>query len=318
MTSSLAQFSSLPVASAPAQRYADGLARLHGRLRYPDLIDAIDGDALVRLDGLGDGLTTVAVRTGQLPERYLRALYGFRLTQFLQIGFMDADLAYARRLAHEPIPQEQEPESIHVCTVDARGRIVGYACLARSPDAVPLALDDPGREPFPVEEAHEVDVLAAFAAPARTTHAVYEIKRLVRAKGLERGMQRARVPWHLIVALCQVGLRLGPEIQVIVGDSGERSALRHLGLLGFDLQITEGTRPRVGRDQLMWPSYELPDETRAKPFAAEVRAEPLAAHAGVVERSLREYQGDDWQQYTVGQLAALIERRQAQETGGAR
>lgn len=299
--------------AAAAVRYADELARLHRSLRWGSLLAAIDGEPLVTLEGLGDGLTTVAVRTGQLPERYLRALYGFRLAEFLQTGLMDPELVYGRALAHEPLPKELGPESIHICTLSDEGQIVGYVSLQGGPDPAPCSLDDAGRRPFPVEAAHHVDVLAEFAEPGRTTHEVFEIKRLIRAGGLPKGMARARVPWHLIVGLSRTGLAVGDAIQVIVGDSGERGALRHLGWLGFDLKITEGTRPTIDRTQLMWPSYALPDDVRAKPFAAEVRQEPLLAHTEVVEQSLREYSGDDWLQYTVGQLVALIERRRGAE-----
>ncbi len=312
MTSSLQAAPELAAApSAASARYAAELAKLHRSLRWRSLLAAIDGEPLVRLEGLGDGLTTVAVRTSQLPQRYLRALYGFRLAEFLQTGLMDPELVYARALAHEPLPTEVGPESIHICTLDADGRIVGYVSLQGAPDPAPRALTDTGRQPFPVEAAHHVDVLAAFAAPRRTTHEVFEIKRLIRAGGLPRGLARARVPWHLIVGLSRTGMAVGDGIQVIVGDSGEQGALRHLNWFGFELQVTEGTRPTVDRTQLMWPSYALPDEVRAKPFAAEVRQGPLAAHTEVVERALREYTGDDWLQYTVGELVALIERRRA-------
>jgi hypothetical protein len=304
-----------PAPTAAGVRYAQSIAQLHRGLRWHGLLDAIDGAPVTRLDGLGDGLTTIAVTTNQLPERYQRALFGFRLAEFLQTGLMDVDLARSRGLAHEALPNEHGLQSVHIATLTDDGALVGYACLARSPDAEPLPLDHPDRRPFPVEAAHDVNVVTPYAQPHWTTHQVFEIKRLIRRGGMPRDLQRARVPWHLIVALGQVGLAMGERVEVIVGDSGERGALRHLGAMGFQLDVIEGTRPSLPRDQLMWPSYELDDAVRAKPFAARVDRAALAAHTSVVESALRDYHGADWQQHATERLVALIAQRAMTTTG---
>jgi hypothetical protein len=255
---------------SPVERYAEELVRLHGSLTYPGLADAIDGEPLCRLDRYGDRLTTVSFRESQLPERYLRGVLGFRLAQFLQTGLIDPELVYRRAMSHEPIVPASGPDTIHTVTLDETGRIVGYIAMVGAPDREPLALDDPARGRFPAEVAHDVDLLSPLAAPGRTTHNAYEIKRFVRDRAMAKGMQRDRVPWHLILAVAKVVLSRGDEIQLLLGDSGERGALRHLRLILLDLVVVEGTTPSLPRTELMWPSYHLPDERRAKPFVGVV------------------------------------------------
>jgi hypothetical protein len=287
-----------------ARRFADGLIRLHGDVAYPGLVDAVRGAPLWRLDDFGDGLTTVSFRQGQLPERYLRAILGFRLAQFLQTGLIDPELTHRRVLFHEPIVEAPGPDTIHTVTVTDSGRIVGYIAMVGSPDPAPLPLDAPGRGRFPAEVAHDVDLLADLAAPGRTTHGAYEIKRFVRDRGMPRGAQRDRVPWHLILAVGRVTLARRDEIQVLLGDSGERGALRHLRLMGVEVRVVEGTTPALPRTELMWPSYLLPAERRAKPFVATV-PDGADAYVDAVELALRIVTDGHWQQHAVAKLMEL-------------
>jgi hypothetical protein len=258
-------------AESPATaRYVSDLARLHSTLRYGGLLDAIEGPPLCRIEGLGDGLTTVCVWEHQLPERYLQAVLGFRLSQFLQTGLMDRELVRRQALFHEALPgPSRGVETIHAITLTGEGRIVGYVGLVGSADPEPLPLDSPVRSRFPVEIAHRVELLSDYAAPGLTTHDAFEIKRFVRDGTLPHGEQRNRVPWHLILACAKLGAMLD-QIKLVLGDAGERGALRHLRLIGFDPRVVDGTTPWLPRSELMWISYELPVEKRAKPFVALV------------------------------------------------
>jgi hypothetical protein len=286
--------------SGATSRFVRDLARSHGTLRYRGLPDAIDGRPLCRIDGLGDGLTTVSMWERQLPERYLRAVLGFRLVQFLQTGLMDRQLAHRRALFHEPMGgRKGGVGTIHTVTLTDEGRIVGYLGLVGASDPAPLPLDSPARHRFPVEIAHRVDLLAGYVAPHRTTHNAFEIKRFVRDDSMPDGERRNRVPWHLILACMKVGAAL-PLIQVVVGDAAERGALRHLRLIGFDLQVVDGTSPWLPRTELMWPSYELPVERRAKPFAALVPSN-LAESAESLEAMVAAA-GAGWRQALVSRL----------------
>lgn len=270
--------------SRAASRYLSELAHAQAAFRYPRLADDVAGEPLCRLGGYGDGLTTVSARDSQLPWRALRGVLAFRLSQFLQAGLMDPELAYRKRLVCEPVVPHQGPETIHTVTVTGAGQIVGYAALAGSADPVPLPVGSPARARFPAEIAHGVDLLASFAAPGLTTHNAYEVKRFARERSMARGPQRDRVAWHLILALYKTAVSLG-EVRLILGDSGERGALRYLRLVGFEPVVVEGTVPRLPHSELMWPSYEVPAGKRAKPFAAAVTSE-LAEFMAAIEAGL--------------------------------
>jgi hypothetical protein len=279
--------------SPTAERFVADLDRIHHSLTYKGLPDAVSGEPLCRLEGFGDGLTTVSVRESQLPERYLRGVMGFRLVQFLRIGWMDPELVQRRGLYHEPFGGAGA-EAIHTVTLTETGRIVGYIGLVGSPDPVGLRLDDPSRGLFPAESAHHVDLVTRFATPERDTHQVYELKRFVRDRAMGPGDQRNRVPWHLILSLCKVGVAAGEAFQVIVGDSRENGALRHLRLVGFDPVVIDGTEPSLPRSELMWPSYEQSRERLAKPFAGLV-PDDLADTAAAVEEALGLTDEPNWQ-----------------------
>lgn len=297
----------VPAPSLGAQLWTQHLIRRQLTQTHPGLVDAVQGDALNRLDGFEDGLTTVAFRQRQMPEEYLRGLLGFRLAQFLQVGLMDPELVYRRGMTHEPLVEASGPDTIHVVTVTTTGQIVGCVSLVGSPDPVPLRLGSSRRRRFPAEQAHDVDLLSPLAAPGRTTHQAYEIKRFVREVAMDRGEQRARVPWHLILGIAKTTVALGEDMQVLLGDSGERGALRHLRALGLDLVTIEGTTPVLPRTELMWPSYLLPDERRAKPFVATVPLD-VAAIADALEAGLLVRDGD-WMQHAITRLVAVHQAR---------
>lgn len=287
--------------ATPARRFAEALARLHDSVTFPGLVDAIDGEPLCRIDGFADGLTTVSFRQRQLPEAYLRGILGFRLAQFLPTGLIDPELVYRDLMFHEPVVGATGPDTIHTVTLTESGRIAGYVALVGSPDPIALPLDAPRRGRFPVELAHDVELLSGLAAPGRTTHSVWEIKRFVRDQRMARGEQRDRVPWHLVLAVGRLTLGLGDGVQVMIGDSSERGALRHLRVTGLRLRVIEGTTPRLPRSELMWPSYELPPERRAKPFVGLV-PDDARAYVDAVEAALRLRTEGHWLKLAIEQL----------------
>jgi hypothetical protein len=298
-------------AQRSAQSWTDHLTARQVAKRFPGFVDAVRGGPLCRIDGHDDGLCTVAFRQRQLPERYLRGLLGFRLSQFLQAGLMDPQLVWQRAITHEPVGDCPGQDTVHVVTLrtgglDA-GQIVGCVALVGSADAEPRSLTWPHRRRFPAEVAHDVDLLAPFAAQGWTTHQAYEIKRFVREVAMERGAQRSRVPWHLILGVGWTVRALGDGIQILLGDSGEWGALRHLRALGLDLLTIEGTTPSLPRTELMWRSYLLPEERRAKPFVAPIPADN-AAICDAIEAGLR-VQGTGWTQSMLARLFAVHQAR---------
>jgi hypothetical protein len=268
-------------------RFTDDIVKLNGRLSFRGLPDAIHGTPLYYVDDMGDGLITMSVRDDQIPIRYMNGILGFRLAQYLRLGLIDNELVYKGAMYHEPRSKALKAvQNLHTITLDGRtGRILGYVGLVCSLDPTPMPLDSPQRSRFPTEVAHHVDVVSRFAAPDLHSHQVYEIKRFVREQQMERGPQRSRVPWHLILGMFKAGVALG-QVRVVLGDSKENGALRHVRLMGMDPVVIDQTAPSLPRSELMWPSYM--QKTLAKPFAARV-PEQLGVMTAGFEQMLRQH-----------------------------
>jgi hypothetical protein len=288
-----------PAPPAPAARFVGAIVDLNRQLRFGRLPDALREVAVATVEGYGDGLVTLAVPQRLIPSRYLTGIFGFRLAQFLRLGMMCPELAHRHGKHHEPIDPAGSVDSVHAVTIGPDGALVGYICLVGSVDPAPLPLDHPARYEFPAEQAHRVRLLDEFARPGRSTHQAYEIKRFVRSWSMEQGPTSDRVPWHLILALSRVVRAMGDGAQVILGDSREDGALRHLRLLGFDPVVIDDTRPQLTRNELMWPSYE--QQQVAKPFAAAI-PEALTMSMGIIEAALAEPMGAGWQRRAVTRL----------------
>ncbi|MGO4249038.1 hypothetical protein AB4Y87_17630 [Paenarthrobacter sp. RAF54_2] len=282
--------------------YVGHLLSLQRTLRLPTLASDLGEEAVWRVNGLGDGLTTVAFRTTQVEVEVLRAVLGFRLAEFLNLGLMSASLARTRNLFHEPVEGAQN--TIHAVCLDKTGRILGYIAMVGALQPKALLLDGLRRELFPVEVAHGVDLLSRFANIDLTTHHTWEVKRFVRASGLPPGGRRDRIPWHLILALGRTAHCLD-DVRVLIGDSREHGALHHLRLLGFDPLVLPDTKPSLPRDYLMWPSYE--GQSTARPFASLLPRD-LDTHLDFIEQCLKREQGDGWQRKLLGELRASVRR----------
>lgn len=253
--------------AAPMQRYIRDVIEVNDRLSFARLPEVISGEPLYLGTGTEDDLITLTVRDRQLPSRYRKGILGFRLAQYLRLGWISNDLVYQRALYCEPESGMHVVDDIHTVTMRrSTGRIVGYIGLVGSLDPQPLPLDSPYRSRFPTEVSHHVDVVSRFAGPGLTSHQVFEIKRFVRVQAGEDGPWRARVPWHLIHGLGSAVLGMGGTVRMLLGDSKEHGALRHFRMIGFDPVVIDGTTPSLPCTELMWPSYT--QAVNAKPFAA--------------------------------------------------
>jgi hypothetical protein len=252
------------------RRYARDIIAVHDRMCYRRLPEQLEGDPL-HLHQSGDGMLTIAVRDSQLPRRYLLGLLGFRLAQYLRLGWMCERVAYRDALFYEPLPPAAGQEDIHVVSLcQATGRIRGYLMLAGSRDRRPLPLDAPERIRLIAERDHRVDLLRPYAAEGWTTHQVYETKRLLRDQAMPRGAAHARVPWHVLLAAGRVAIALDRSLSplVLVGDAKENGTLRHLRLLGVRLDVVEGSSPRLPASSLTWPIFATADPP--KPFVGRL------------------------------------------------
>lgn len=295
--------------SAAAKHFGQEIVRMQQGLRYPGLRASLQGEPLCCLEGYGDGLVTLSFRQQQMPTRYLRAVFGFRLAQFLQAGLIDPEIVYQESMSHESVEAGLGPDTIHTVSLTETGEIVGYIALTGSHDPHPRALDATDRCRFPAEAAHDVDLLSRYAAPTRTTHSVREIKRFVRSRALPRGAQRERVSWHLMLAIMKVGISVGDEIQVVLGDASEVGALRHLRVMGLDLVVVDGTTPWLPRTELMWPSYLASPDRRAKPFVAPVPPR-LGEYAAALDAALAMDHDEEWQRNAILRVLELSNDKQ--------
>lgn len=280
--------------------YARALVALHRSLRYPDLPDLAGSSRLSLIEGRGDGLTTVSFSADVADTRCLQAVFGFRLAEFVGLSMMSSTLARRTALLAEP----PDATVVHTVVLDGDGRILGYVGLLGSGDLLPRRLDDPGRRRYPVEIAHGVDLLTPFAGTGLTTQEVFEIKRFCRAGDLPPGRTSQRVPWHLILALGRATQAMGRPL--MIGDSRENGALKHLRLIGFDPLVVPGTRPELPRTSLMWESYTVPQP--AIPFAGMVPAD-LANYLDAVEERLGAGHDENWQRRTIARLSAVRRQR---------
>lgn len=254
---------------ARVRRYAVDIIRLHERLSFRELPAELVGAPLSLIEDPHRRLVTVTARDSQFPTRYLKGILGFRLAQYLRLRWISADSVHRTAAYHEPLLQSRAVENIHTVTLCRRTwRIRGYVGLACSADAESLPLDSPHRTPFPTEAAHGVDLLGRYARPGLGSHQAFEFKRFLRDQTMPRGVQHACVPWHLMLGMGEALIGLGDAVRIVLGDAKEHVALRHLRLGGFDLQVVEGTSPRLCASDPMAPIYR--QSVLARPFVAPV------------------------------------------------
>jgi hypothetical protein len=254
--------------SSTTRRYAADIVAMHERMSYRRLLEHLPHGDLPHLAVRGDGLVTVAATTDQLPHRYLLGLQGFRLAQYLQRGWACEETLHRNAGFCEPL-QSVHPDDVHVLTLSGRtGRILGYLSLTTSADREPRALMAADRAPFPVEEAHGINVFDRVPAPPGVgTDQVRELKRFVHSRTLTDRAQRLRVTLELLLGAGRT-LVAQPTVRVLVGDVEEKVALRHLLLAGLDVHLIEDTQPRPPDDDLLHLAYTRRGEV--KPFVAHV------------------------------------------------
>lgn len=282
------------------ERYVSDILGLHDRLSYRGLLRELAcGDRVLYQADRGWSLGVVAARTTDIPERYLLGLSGFRLSQYLRAGFASHAVVFGHSLFCEPL-HHIAPDDIHVCVMDmTQGRILGYAALAHSQDPQPRRLDAPDRVLFPSEQVHGLrllDKLGGTGHPEPTTHQVREVKRLMHNHSMTDRSLRLRVTLELLAGISAALCHPATDALALVGDVEKHIALRHLVLLGLDVELVEGTEPRIPLSDLMHPRYS--DRGNVHPFVARlppveegrkrVRAVEQAAAANEPFRAVRE------------------------------
>ncbi len=165
------------------RRYAEDILALHDGLNFRQLLRT-GPDRAVYQRRRSSGPVTLGFRTDQLPERYLLGIQGFRLAQYLALGWVCEDAIAAGGMFCEPTSNLRD-DDIHVVTLSSEGTILGCLSLTGSPDGVPRRLGDITRSAFPVEQAYGIDLLGGLAAD-KTSAQVRELRRFVHRRSLTR------------------------------------------------------------------------------------------------------------------------------------
>ncbi|MGY5015088.1 hypothetical protein ACWCY6_44790 [Streptomyces sp. 900105755] len=289
------------------ERYVSDICRLHSSLDYRGLPEHIVGEPLHVAHDPVDELITLSVTDDQLPVRYLNGIMGFRLVQYLRLGWMSPSLMYERAVFRETVRHPEGVQNIHTVSLCTRtGRIDGYISLGCSQDQVSRPLDDPGRRRFSTEVAHGIDLLGQFAGDGLGTHQAFEIKRFLRNLDLPPEPRTERVSWRLLASLGTVVAEAASanRMRVLLGDAKEKVAVRHFRLMGFPLQVLRGTSPRLPETDLMAPIYQ--QDVNAVPFVAPVH-DDLADYVALIDG----YLAGDPDAMTLPQLVAAMTARRS-------
>ncbi len=261
----------------PSDRYAADVVSLHRDLSFANLPNLARQDPAIftHFAERGDGLVTLSVPTRHLPHRYLIGLQGFRLAQYLQLGWACSTVAYRQAIFCEPIGVAHADDE-HIITMSPTGRILGYVSLATNGDEESRDLFDPARAAFPVEEAHGVNIFDHVAPLEGVgTHEVRELKRFVHSRTLTDKTQRLRVTLELLHGLGEAVKASTPAVRTLIGDVEEHVALRHLLMAGLEVQLVEGTAPRLTDDDLLAHAYT--ERASVKPFVSHLPDAGFAA-----------------------------------------
>jgi hypothetical protein len=267
-------------------RFVDDVCSMHDVLRFRRLVAAIEASSSADVYvARRHGVVTIAARTRDIPARYLVGLLGFRLAEYLRVGFACKTVTAKRALFAEPA-HVVNPDDWHVVALDERtGQILGYVELVGpAPGFARVDRGDDADRPFPVEQSHRIDILSAFGARDRHSRSsIREVKRFLhRGSMTDRGL-RLRVSLECLLALARVVEGQAATISAIIGDAESHVALRHVVLLGLDVRVLAGTEPRLPDEDLMHPAYV----TRAdvKPFFAELPGvQEIRRRSAVIEQ----------------------------------
>lgn len=255
------------------RRYANDILALHARRSFREML-WIRPDECTYHKLRSNGLLTLGMRTSQLDPRHLLGLQGFRLAEYLRLGWVCEQVIASKGMLCEPV-DGLRPDDMHMVTLSADGRIVGSLSLVGSQEGAPLDLRDPHRPRFSVETIHGIDLIDFIDIhPARTTAQVREVTRFVHRRSMSADrMMRLRVTLELLQAAQAILVR-PPAIEFVIGDAEDHVALRHLMLSGLRTRVVEGTHPRLSNRHYLHPAYTK--RRAVKPFVAEVDTDQTA------------------------------------------
>lgn len=258
------------LSEAESDRYREALIRTAMRLRYGSLLNReLDAGGHPVAIAHGRGIATLGSTTAELPQELLHAISTFRLANYLSLRYASSQVAWQRALHCEPYAA-WSPDDFHLVTFDrATGEILGYVCLVTNGDGGAGELSSPRTaRPFPVEQAHGVDLFDTVGRSGMLASDVREVKRFVHRRSMTDKTLRLRVTIDLLHGLVEAFRGPCAHVSTLVGDVEEQAALRHLLLMGLEVHLVTGSVPQLPESDLMFPMYVTRDVV--EPFCAAV------------------------------------------------
>ena len=243
---------------ATADAYVAGLVEAAAEIRLPKLFSKPHKDALFSVPDR-QGIAVTALKTSSLKDEELVALMRFRLAQYIEANFVEANVIYERRLEHEPLDAVY-PNDIHVLAGSVSdGEILCYATIKSSPDAPPgTTLRTRERALLPVEKVHGWGIYNRLPIlPDLPINQIRELGRFVknhRYHGVED--KSIRGPVEVGVAIFRmIAETLSFELSGVVGDLEEAVAKQNIDFFHVPLVVLHGTLPVESEDSWLFPRY---------------------------------------------------------------
>ena len=242
---------------ATADAWVAGLIDAAAAIRLPELFAKQHPDSIFSVNDR-HGISVTTLRTTSLTEHQLRELMRFRMAQYLEVNFVDANVVFQKRLEHEPL-DAAKPNDVHVIAGTKEGEIVCYAVMKSPPDTpAGTTMRTRERPLLPVEEVHGWGIFNRLPiVPDLPLSQLRELGRFVknqRYKGAdELGI---RGPVEVGVAIFRmIAETLSFEFSAVVGDLEEGVAKQNLDFFHVPLVILHGTMPLEADDSWLLPRY---------------------------------------------------------------
>lgn len=201
------------------------------------------------------GVTTYALRAGDLDEGLNRALLRFAFVHYARVGFINGDTAARQQLHHEPTSRLQADDWHIIVTASDSDELLAYSTL-KAPISPTHRFGDSERPRFFVEQVfgHElyqdIDALAALPVAA-----IREIGRVVRSAYHADQTRLARAGLALLSAYVELVCDPARGIQAIVGDGEDKVTLANLNFVGASPVVLEPRAIQLPSDHLYAPRY---------------------------------------------------------------
>jgi hypothetical protein len=269
-------------------RYVEKLVETGSSVTLPELTRGRWPEAVHRVRDR-HGVGVMALPTSALTEAQREALLRFRFAQYLAVGFVDRDLAYRRRLEHEPL-DPAEPGAIHLVAFSSDGgRLLAYLALRRVAEAPGATLRSRERPLLPLEEHFGWGALNRLRLlPDLPLDRIRELGRFVKNQRLG---PLAELGTRAAIEVCLATMRAltGPlrlEVEAFVGEFEDRVARRNLEFFHTPFVMLRGGLPAFPGDHYLRPAL---DKRARYPFAVLVSdLTSMSERAAAVEAALAE------------------------------